>query len=256
MRLDRDSGIPLYVQIRELIRQGVAQGAWRVGETLPAEDELSAAFGVSRGTVRQALGHLAREGLLVRHRRSGTRIVRAPADPGLLFISPYRAIRAAGKHPRVQVLALRRQRAPRRVVAAWEAGGRGPVSRLAVHFDRVFSADGEPIARGSSWAPAPRFDRLLTMDLTTRAFLDVLAGEFGVVITRIDERMELTAMSAENARLLRTRRGAPCLAVTLCQWSRAEPVEYAEFWLDPAKSRYLLTGLMGVDADVARGRGL
>jgi DNA-binding GntR family transcriptional regulator len=259
VRLDRNSGVPLHVQIRELIRLGVAQGAWRVGETLPPEEELCRSLGVSRGTIRQALNRLVQEGLLVRQRRAGTRIVRGVTDAGLLFISPYRAIQAAGMDPKVQVLALEKRRAPDRVLAAWGPGGRrrpraGRIAgRQAVHFDRVFWANGEPVARGSSWAPLPRFERLLTMDLTSRAFLDVLARDFGVVITRIDERMELTAMSAENARLLRGRRGAPCLAVTLCQWSRTEPVEYAEFWLDPAKSRFLLTGVLGIDARLARG---
>jgi hypothetical protein len=36
--------------------------------------------------------------------------------------------------------------------------------------------------------------------------------------------------------------------VTLCQWSRKEPVEFAEFWMDPKKSRYLFTSLMDVQA--------
>ncbi len=245
MRLDRNSGIPLHVQIRELVRLGIAQGTWRLGETLPAEDELARTLGVSRGTVRQALSRLVEEGLLVRHRRSGTQVVRVPAEAGLLLISPFRAIQAAGFRPRVQVLALEKRRPPRRVREAWGRGG-SRAHRWAVFFDRVFWADREAVARGSSWVPAPRFEALLSMDLSTRAFLDVLARDFGVVITRIDERMELTGMSAENARVLGTSRGSPCLAVTLCQWSRGEPVEYAEFWLDPGKSRYLFTGLMDV----------
>jgi len=253
-QLDRESGVPLHVQVRELIRLGVAQGRWRVGETLPTEDELCATFGVSRGTVRQALSHLVQDGLLVRRRRSGTRVVRGAVHSGLLFVSPYRAIRAAGMHPRVVVLGLERRRAPARVVGAWSAGSQPGPDRRAVYFDRVFLADGKPVARGTSWVPAARFGSLVTMDLTDRAFLDILAREFGVVITRIDERMELTVMSAENSRLLRVKRGAPCLAVTLCQWSRTEPVEYAEFWLDPAKSQYLLTGLIGMESPAALRR--
>jgi GntR family transcriptional regulator len=253
--LNRNSGVPLYVQIRELLRLGLAQGTWDVGEAIPSEEELCARFRVSRGTVRQALQELVREGLLVRSRRLGTRVVQRPSQSGLLLVSPFRAIQTAGLHPRVQVLALEKRPTPRRVRAAWSSGTRTRPARSAVYFDRVFWADGEPVARGSSWVPAPRFERLLDLDLTRRAFLDVLAREFGVVITRIDERMELTAMTAENARLLLSRKGAPCLAVTLCQWSRGEPVEYAEFWLDPAKSHYLLTGLWTVSATLPPVRG-
>lgn len=245
MRLDRDSGVPLHVQIRELIRLGITQGTWRVGETLPTEEELARAFRVSRGTVRQALSRLALDGLVTRHRRLGTVVARVPEEGGLVFVSPFRAIQAAGMVPRVQVLALEKRRTPKRVLEAWRQTS-SSAYRWSVFFDRVFWAGQEPVARGSSWVPAHRFQRLTSMDLSRRAFLDVLAREFGVVITRIEERMELTTMSGENAELLGAPRGSPCLAVALAQWSRDEPVEYAEFWMHPVKSRYLLTGAMGV----------
>lgn len=251
MRLNRDSGVPLHVQIRELIRLGITQGTWSVGETLPPEEELARALRVSRGTVRQALGRLAQEGLLVRHRRLGTQVVKSPEDGGLVFVSPFRAIQAAGMVPGVQVLALDKRRTPRRVLAAWGGGTKGGPYGWSIFFDRVFWAGQERVARGRSWVPARRFGRLVSMNLSQRAFLEVLAREFGVVITRIDERMELTAMSSENAKLLASQRGSPCLSVTLCQWSRTEPVEYAEFWMDPKKSRYLFTGLIDVQASSA-----
>jgi GntR family transcriptional regulator len=248
VRLDRDSGVPLHVQIRERIRLGVAQGTWVVGDTLPSEDELCSRLGVSRGTVRQALGRLTQEGLLVRHRHKGTVVARGVESQGLIFVSPYRAIQAAGMQPSVSVLVQAEQPIPRRVAAAWRRRGAAVRRQLSpvIYFDRVFSANGEPIARASSWVPASRFERLLKMDLTGRAFLDILAHEFGVVITRVEERMELTTMAPADASLLGSRPGTPCLAMSVVQWSGDEPVEYAEFWLDPDKSRFLITGLLAV----------
>ncbi|MDR7419489.1 MAG: GntR family transcriptional regulator, partial [Armatimonadota bacterium] len=145
MRLDRSSGVPLHVQIRERIRLGIAQGTWAVGDTLPSEEDLCARLGVSRGTVRQALGRLTQEGLLVRHRHKGTIVARGVESQGLIFVSPYRAIQAAGMQPRVAVLARALRPTPRRVAAAWNSRGRSARVRLspAVYFDRVFSANGE-----------------------------------------------------------------------------------------------------------------
>ncbi|MDR7419981.1 MAG: GntR family transcriptional regulator [Armatimonadota bacterium] len=252
MNLDRRSGVPLYLQIEERVRLGIAQGVWPVGSLLPPEEELCRVLGVSRGPIRQALGRLVQEGLLVRNRRKGTEVVKAIPAHGLILISPYRAIRVAGLQPVVRVLSQVRRRLPARVAAAWGSSRQGP----AVFFDRVFSAGDEPVARASSWLPAARYARLLTMDLTGRAFLDVLAQEFGVVITRIEERMELTVMSPESARLLAVPASGPCLAVSVCQWSGDEPIEYAEFWLDPAKSRFLITGLLAVEAGAGPDRRL
>lgn len=56
--------VPRYRQVAEQIRRGVVGGRYTSGERLPSEGALARAFGVSRGTVRQALGALGREGLV------------------------------------------------------------------------------------------------------------------------------------------------------------------------------------------------
>ncbi|MEW6047493.1 MAG: GntR family transcriptional regulator [Bacillota bacterium] len=248
LRLDRQSGVPLYLQIEERIRLGIAQGVWRVGDLLPPEEELCRKLGVSRGPVRQALGRLVQDGIIVRDRRRGTRVVRGIRSHGLILVSPYRAIEVAGLTPTITILAREIRPVPRAVAARWKQGGRSiRQPRQAVFFERVFNANGEPVAHACSWLPADRFIGLATADLTGAPLLDILAQEYEVVITRLEETMELTTMSARNAELLGVHPGSPCLAVTLCQWAGDQPVEYAEFWLTPAKSRFLITGLLALE---------
>jgi DNA-binding LacI/PurR family transcriptional regulator len=70
--LDRDRGIALYKQLAEIFRKHILDGTL-TGETeLPTEFELSATYGVSRGTVRQALRLLSDEGLIERLPGRGT----------------------------------------------------------------------------------------------------------------------------------------------------------------------------------------
>ena len=64
--------MPLYVQIRNLLRERIRLGEWAADEPMPTEDELVAHFGVSRTTVRQAMSDLASEGLVVRKAGRGT----------------------------------------------------------------------------------------------------------------------------------------------------------------------------------------
>lgn len=71
-RLNRGEAVPLYRQLKEIIAEGIRRGEFRPGERLPTEKELCQRFGVSRITVRQALSELVHEGLLYRHRGSGT----------------------------------------------------------------------------------------------------------------------------------------------------------------------------------------
>ena len=70
--LDKGSGVPLYRQLKWILEEGIRQGRFRPGERLPTERELCQRFGVSRITVRQALGELVHEGLVLRQQGSGT----------------------------------------------------------------------------------------------------------------------------------------------------------------------------------------
>ena len=52
MVLSKANGIPLYVQIRNALREDIVNKVLLPGQKLPSEDELAARFGVSRMTVR------------------------------------------------------------------------------------------------------------------------------------------------------------------------------------------------------------
>ena len=70
--LDRNSPVPLYVQIEDFIRHEIATGSWKPGERIPSEAALNAALGVSRMTVRGVLNGLVSDGLLQRVPGKGT----------------------------------------------------------------------------------------------------------------------------------------------------------------------------------------
>lgn len=65
-----------YSILANTIRNRILSGEFRMGDRLASENELSAQFGFSRQTVRQALGILEQEGFVVRRRGSGTYIAK------------------------------------------------------------------------------------------------------------------------------------------------------------------------------------
>jgi GntR family transcriptional regulator len=76
----------------EALRRWLATGRHRVGERLPPEQELSAQLGISRGTLRTALGRLEKSGEIVRRQGSGTYVGRAASgalDEGLERLVSY-----------------------------------------------------------------------------------------------------------------------------------------------------------------------
>jgi GntR family transcriptional regulator len=66
---------PLYVQVRNLLAQRIADGVWPPGTMLPNEIELARELGVSSGTVRKALDTLESERLVARRQGRGTSVV-------------------------------------------------------------------------------------------------------------------------------------------------------------------------------------
>jgi GntR family transcriptional regulator len=73
------SPVSRYIQLATLFRNRIASGEWPIGSRIPNVDELAAEFGVARGTMREALGLLEREGLLERFRAKGTFIRNSPS---------------------------------------------------------------------------------------------------------------------------------------------------------------------------------
>ncbi len=70
--IDNAQALPLYHQVAGILRQRIEDGIYPVGGKLLSEDELAAEFEVSRATIRQAVGELVMEGLVVRRQGRGT----------------------------------------------------------------------------------------------------------------------------------------------------------------------------------------
>lgn len=79
--LDAASDIPLYRQLYERIREGIALGTLGKGERLPATRELAGALGLNRTTVSAAYTLLESEGLIQGHVGRGSFVLAEPTVP-------------------------------------------------------------------------------------------------------------------------------------------------------------------------------
>lgn len=72
--IDHKSPIPLHIQAEELLRKMIEEDDYQNGKLLPNEVELAKLLAISRSTLRQAINKLVFEGLLVRKKRTGTKV--------------------------------------------------------------------------------------------------------------------------------------------------------------------------------------
>jgi GntR family transcriptional regulator len=73
-----DSGVPIYVQIREQFLRAIGSGALKPGEQLPAMRQVAVALKVDLNTVRHAYDELQEAGAVVIARARGTYVSEKP----------------------------------------------------------------------------------------------------------------------------------------------------------------------------------
>jgi len=82
---------PLYLQVAHHLEARINSGEFSVGSLLPTENELATALGVSRQTVRQAIGTLRASGRLSARKGVGTRVESGPDLDRKRFIAHSRS---------------------------------------------------------------------------------------------------------------------------------------------------------------------
>jgi GntR family transcriptional regulator len=199
------SFVPRYYEIEQALRARIA--ALDVDAPLPSDAQLCEEFGVSRMTARNAVQRLVQEGLAYRIPGRGT------------FVANAHAHRHAGKLVGFSDEMRRRGRVPssrllgRTVRAADDAEtrrlGLAPGDRV-VELRRVRLADGEPIAVERAVLPEAAAAAVLEADLEAGSLHAALV-EGGFTPSTGRGTIEVEAATAEDARALQMKRGAPLL---------------------------------------------
>lgn len=70
-----DYRMPIYLQLREIVRNRIEEGVYLPGTAIPSENKLAETFGINRLTVRNAVDALVNEGILQRVQGKGVFVV-------------------------------------------------------------------------------------------------------------------------------------------------------------------------------------
>lgn len=88
MKLDKNSHIPLYHQLKEKLLEMIIND-YSEGDMLPIESEIEKMFGVSRMTVRSAVNGLVEDGYLEKYQGKGTFIKKVKITHELMTITSW-----------------------------------------------------------------------------------------------------------------------------------------------------------------------
>ena len=225
--LRRDGPVPLYWQLKQLLKERLAEdGAYPADTRVPGEEELAATYRVSRMTARQALTELVNEGVLYRRPGKGTFVARPKIERRLARLTGYyEEMTERGLKPGARVLGQSVVEAGRDVA---ERLGLRPEDRVIQIF-RLRLADGEPMAIQTVHLPHDRCPNLVNDDLTQASLYQLLEHKYGLRLGHARERITATRASRQQAALLAIPRDAPLLQIErLTFLDDGVPIEYVE----------------------------
>lgn len=195
------------------------------GAPIPSERRLTTRFGVSRATVREAVGQLVRDGRLTRVHGKGTFVAPQPRVESRLHLASFTDdMRRRGLTPSTTVLSAVSSSADDAVAAALRIVPGAEVARI----ERSRSADGRPMALEVGWYPLERFPGLLGR--VTDGSLYHLLGEYGARPDAGEQTITADVADAIQAALLGITPGAPVLRFHRVASHLGEPVEDVTSW--------------------------
>ena len=248
--------VPLYAQAEKVLEDLLVHRRYRIGDRIPPEAELVRSLGVSRATIRAAVGRLVGRGLLVRRQGSGTFLARLPersdepTPAGIKLgssvaqlgrLETYTSIaQRLGLKADSEQLRVEAGRTTRDEAVALELPLRGEVTRVS----RVLLLDGEPAAwmidvLPADVIPAGKVTECLS---SHQMVLDLLLDEgIPVAFSEVEVSTALLDPSQPAGRALGLNQPAAALTLTETMYldgavsAEGRPVQWSRNFFLPGK---------------------
>ena len=251
MKINHESPIPYYIQLKEALEARIADGEWKPGDRLPSEQELCAVYEVSRTVVRQTLLEMENKGLIVKRKGKGSFVARPKIHESLIhkLTGFYQDMVERGFTPVTQVLHHDVEPAKPKVAGRLGLEPGTPVFNI----ERLRSVNDEPINLVRTFLPYALCPGLSDVDLSNHSLYAVLEDEFGLVLSHGQRAIEAVIADEREACLLGIERGAPLIyleSVTYLQ--DGTPIEYYQALHRGDRSRFEVSLLRLRQADEAR----
>ena len=208
--IDRESPIPLYYQLKELIKTRIESGELMPNDMLETEEELCSKYNLSRNTVRKAISELKHEGLVYKIQGRGT-YVKSPkiSHRFVTVVSFTEELLARGIKPTSKLLSLEVREADKEVAAKLEIDVGAPYYAVR----RLRLGDGKTLGVNLSRIPVSLCPGLEQYDLTKGSLYSLIENKYGQKIVKVVRIMETIPADDDIAQLLGIRPGFPILNI-------------------------------------------
>jgi len=208
--IDRSSPLPLYYQLKRILLRCIQDGYIIPGEAISSETELQERYGVSRITVRRALGDLASEGYISRQPGRGTFVLQPKLQDRSERLGGFsESLSAQGFEVEWQILQYEMRPAPSSVARKLGVDESQPL----LYFRRLVYADSEPIMLATVYINVGEGITFTREELDTDSIYPLLERKYNIVVCRADRTIEATIVLEDEAQLLRVKANTPMLLI-------------------------------------------
>ncbi|EUJ59002.1 GntR family transcriptional regulator [Listeria fleischmannii] len=205
--IDKQLGIPIYIQIQTEIKQKIEAGVWQVGTAIPAERQLAEMFHVSRMTVRQAIQGLVDDNILQRRVGAGTFIAEKKLTERLEAVTSFTNLMLQeGKKPSTRIVSY-----GIRPASTQEQEALGiPEKSNVMKVERIRYGDMVPILYEVAAIPE-YIASLLTKEDIMNSLYEAVETKIGKQIGEAEQTMEASLVSEKVAPFLDVKLGSPVM---------------------------------------------
>lgn len=219
--------LPLYKQIANALLDEVATGPNSGSQPLASEREIAEKHGVSRDTVRKAIQHLERQGVVYSEQGRGTFVAPPSVREMTRSLNSFsKDTELRGGLPGQIILSL--EQIPASFAISNILGV--PHRQMIWRLKRVRTVDNTAVGIQDSYITIPVTGKLSADDIVKSGSLyGLLAERFGLKPAEGLESLGATSASDEDAKNLGIEPGTPlltCERITLTE--RRKPMEYCE----------------------------
>jgi len=208
--IDRNSPLPLYYQLKQILLRHIRDGDIIPGEAIPSEKELEEDYGVSRITVRRALGDLASEGYISRQPGRGSFVLQPKLQDRSERLSGFsESLSAQGFEVKWQILQNGMQPAPSSVAQKLGVDEGQPL----LYFQRLVYADDEPIMLSTVYVNSGEGITLTREEIDSDSIYPLLERKYSIFAHRADRTIEATIALEDEAQLLHVKPNTPMLGI-------------------------------------------
>jgi GntR family transcriptional regulator len=223
--LERNSAVPLWEQLDTILREKIEIGAWKTGQMIDSENELSKEYTISRMTVRNVINRLVQEGLLYRVPGKGTFVIepKIHAKP-LAAMGIREQLEKEGMQIRTIVVDNKVTLPSDRI-----AKKLGIENTQAVYYiERIRYIEDKPLSIHRTYLKQLMNPLIEEGRLEKDQLCNILEDDYNLVPTYIKETLELVYATADQAGKMGLNKGHPMLYLKDKRFVNHTIIEYSE----------------------------